>query len=581
MKTTRTLLLLTLVAMFFSSCQKDSVTLRLRFKGFTNDTKVYIDDNRFPQWIPEVDTINVNGLEYPVSVGNSSQENTVTVATSSNYLAVYPNSICQSISGNEATLLIPQHQEYRTAQVGNEVVQVVKAPMSAKVTSGNTLVFENGGALLAINVVNNYGQDPLMIDEITVSASDMALWGDATLDFSQTTPAYTVSSQVEGHNAVTLSSINQVLEAGGHKVFYIYVPETPSVVDNRYTILVSAHSSDHEGTFTRSQTTANAGTIARGDMAAFDFGLGDNGVTPVWARSEYPNGTIRGGKFSVSSRWQVYFSAGNLQYYCSSDSPQWRFAPAQIHICGADNNAPGANTGNWIDLFGWGTSGNLTNNYPYQTAFASSNYGDGQNDIASCLTDWGEYLSGHGILSYNSLPSYKSSDYPWRTLTQTQWLYLLNPTNANNRRRINGVGGIGHTFSIVSVNGTVGLLIYPDDFTQGGPTTLNPVPTVNLSDYLGCAFLPYAGYRDQAASGSDEGPSDTYYPGTSSTAWYWTSSVAYNSQGTATSNKAYALQINHQGSSNSASSTVISASSQFRYKGLPVRLVCNVPPSTK
>lgn len=31
MKTTRTLLLLSIVAMLFSSCQKDSVTFRLRF----------------------------------------------------------------------------------------------------------------------------------------------------------------------------------------------------------------------------------------------------------------------------------------------------------------------------------------------------------------------------------------------------------------------------------------------------------------------------------------------------------------------------------------------------------------------
>ena len=572
MKTTRTLLLLSLVAMLFSSCQKDSVTFRLRFKGFNHDAKVYIDDNRFPQWIPEVDAINVNGVEYPVS--NSNQGNTVTVATSSDYKAVYPSSIYQGINGAEASLLIPQHQEYRTANVNGSEVQVVEAPMSAKVSSGNTLIFENAGALLAINVVNDYGQDPLMIDGITVSASAMALWGDASLDFSQTTPAYTISSQVEDHNAVTLSSINHVLQPDGNKVFYIYVPATPDGVNNLFTISVSAHSSDHEGSFTRSQTTSGAGNIARGDMAAFDFNLGDNGVTAAWVRSEYPNGTIRDGKFSINGSTQVYFSAGNLQYYCSSDSPQWRFAPTQTHICGTDNNAPDDDTGNWIDLFGWGTSGNLSSNYPYQTSLEPSDYGDPTSNLESSLTDWGMYISTQStcIFSYNGLPSYRHNDYHWKTLTRNQWLYLLNPTNASDRRRINGVvGGLGHTFSIVSVNDTVGLLIYPDGFTQGGPTTLNPVPTVNLSDFPGCAFLPYTGYRDQAASGAD-----TYYPVTSSTATalYWTADYA-------TRSKAYALQINYQGSSNSASSTVISASSQFRYRGLPVRLVCNVPPSKK
>lgn len=580
MKTTRTLLLLSLVAMLFSSCQKDSVTFRLRFKGFNHDAKVYIDNNRFPQWIPEVDTINVNGVEYPVS--NSGQENTVTVATSANYLAVYPNSICQSISGNVATLLIPQHQVYRTAQVSNEVVQVVDAPMSAQVSSGSTLVFENGGALLAINVVNNYCQDPLMIDEITVSASAMALWGDASLNFSQSTPAYTITSQVEGHNAVTLSSINHVIEAEGHKVFYVYVPATPDDVDNRYTILVSAHSSDHEGTFTRSQTTANAGNIARGDRAALDFELGDDAVTKVWNRSEYPNGTIRGGKFSVG--WdsrnnrprQVFFSVGNLQYYCSSASPQWRFAPTQTHICGPDNNNPLANTGKWIDLFGWGTSGNLPNNYPYQTSFSASCYGNGTNDLSSRDEDWGYYITVQGNFSYNGLPSYRSNDYRWGTLTKSQWLYLLNPTNDSRKRSINGVGGLGHTFSIVCVNGIVGLLIYHDGFTQGGPTTLNPIPEVNLSNYPGCAFLPDAGYRGQSAGSSAE--SNTYYPSTSSTAWYWTADAVPIPQPTAVPNKAYALQINYQGST---TNIISNSSEQLRYIGLPVRLVCIVPPSSK
>ena len=581
MKTTRTLLLITLLTLFFSSCQKDSITLRLRFKGFNQDAKVYIDDNRFPQWIPEVDAINVNGVEYPVS--SSNQGNTVTVATSNNYLAVYPNDIYFSMDNSVASLQIPSHQYYRTTPMDNVVVQVVEAPMSAKVTNGNTLVFENGGALLAINVMNNYNQGTLMIDSITVSASAMALWGNASLDFSQSTPAYTITSQVADHNTVTLSSINHVLETSGHKVFYIYLPATPSGVNNLFTISIFAHSTDHEGTFTRSQTTENAGNIARGDMAAFDFNLGDDEVTKIWNFSEYPNGTIRGGKFSVSASRQVYFSAGNLQYYCSTDSPQWRFAPAQTHICGADNNAPDANTGRWIDLFGWGTSGNFANNYPYQTSCVYSYYGDGRSDLVMHLTDWGEYISSYStsILSYNGLPSYKSADNRWCTLTKTQWLYLLNPTNTSSGRRIGEVGGLGHTFSIVSVDGVVGLLIYPDGFTQGGPATLNPVPSVSLSDYPGCAFLPYAGYRDRFPTGSEERPSDTYYPSTSSTAWYWTADVGVNSQGTVASNKAYALQINYQGTTNNGASTVISPLNQYRYVGLPVRLVCWVPTNTK
>lgn len=570
MKKTRTLLLLSLVAMLFSSCQKDSVTFRLRFKGFNHDAKVFIDNNRFPQWIPEVDAINVNGVEYPVS--NSSQGNTVTVATSANYLAVYPNSVYQSISGNEAALLIPEHQLYRTAQVDNETVQVVEAPMSAKVSSGNTLVFENAGALLAINVVNDYVQEPLMIDEITVSASHMALWGNASLDFSQSAPAYTISSQVDGHDAVTLGPINHVLQPDGNKVFYIYVPATPSGVSdiNLYTISVSAHNTSGEGIFSRSQETQGSGNIARGNMAAVVFRLGTE-VSAEWTPYTTPYGTVQGGFFSISSGTQVYFSAGNLQYYCSSASSQWRFAPTQTYICGADNNNPAADTDKWIDLFGWGASGGRGTNQPYETSTEPSDYGSPYSNLTSSLDDWGFVLGNSNSIVYKGFPIYQSET--WKTMDVSQWEYLINPDGDFYHRLINGEGGLGHTFSIVSVNGTVGLLIYHDDFTQGGPTTLNPVPSVSLSDYPGCAFLPYTGYRNHAVSGSDGSLSNIYYPN-ESTAWYWTSNYA-------TLSKAYAMQFNYEGTNTNGVSTIIKKQGQFRYIGLPVRLVCNVPPSSK
>ena len=577
MKTNRLLLFLSLVTLLLSSCQKDSVTFRLRFKGFNHDAKVYIDDNRFPQWIPEVDAINVNGIEYTVN-GNG-EGNTVTVATSSNYRAIYPSSIYQGqgINDDEVSLLIPQPQEYRTANVNGFEVQVVEAPMSALVSNGSTLVFENAGALIAIDVTNDYNQGALMIDNITISADGMPLWGNATLDFSQTTPAFTINEQVEGHNSITLGPINYLMPYNEHKVFYVYVPAAPSGVNNHFTISVSAHNGVGEGSFSRSQTSQNAGNIIRGYMDILSFNLNNSGNTKTWTTYEYPNGTIQGGIFSIAKRTngtirKVFFSAGNLQYYCDSASHQWRIAPNQEDICGEDNNNPKANTGKWIDLFGWGTSGNMTSNCPYQTILSYSYYGHGSNDLSSNAEDWGQYLTDQNLLWYNGSPASWSNDYPWLTLTQSHWLYLLNPSNLGNRRRINGVGGLGHTFSIVSVNGTIGLLIYHDNFTQGVPATLSSIPEINLTQFPGCAFLPYAGYRYLNTSETIQS-SNTYYTN-SSQEWYWSANVGDNNH------LAKALQINYLGTATGAT-PMITIIDQPRYKGFPVRLVRDVHSNTK
>lgn len=61
------------------------------------------------------------------------------------------------------------------------------------------------------------------------------------------------------------------------------------------------------------------------------------------------------GLFSVSSTKTVSFSKGNLQYKASDNT--WRFAEHQYDYIGSENNAISSTNSNYIDLFGWGTSG--------------------------------------------------------------------------------------------------------------------------------------------------------------------------------------------------------------------------------
>ena len=63
--------------------------------------------------------------------------------------------------------------------------------------------------------------------------------------------------------------------------------------------------------------------------------------------------------FSVAANKKVVFAPGNLQYQASSGN--WRFAEQQYlyigNAAGNTNSGSRSTQSNWIDLFGWGTSG--------------------------------------------------------------------------------------------------------------------------------------------------------------------------------------------------------------------------------
>lgn len=164
-----------------------------------------------------------------------------------------------------------------------------------------------------------------------------------------------------------------------------------------------------------------------------------------------PTGAISG-KFSVSATKQVYFSKGNLRY----TSGAWSFFDNQWDYYteySADS---------W-DKFGWSTS---ATDYGKNTSSNTLGYpGD--------FVDWGATI-GTG----------------WRTLTGGiggEWEYLFNT------RTVNGGSGSGKSYTLgQSVNGKLGVVIYPDDYT-GSEYAGSDWSTFEAA---GCVFLPAAGYRN-------------------------------------------------------------------------------------
>ena len=191
-------------------------------------------------------------------------------------------------------------------------------------------------------------------------------------------------------------------------------------------------------------------------------------ATSEAAAPSVPEGAISG-VFSVSDGKQVYFSKGNLRYA----SGAWSFFDNQYDYY-TDYSADA-----W-DKFGWSTSATT---YGMNTSDQSSDYsGD--------FVDWGATM-GTG----------------WFTLSKDEWTYLFNT------RTVNGGTGSGKSYTLdQSVNGKLGVVIYPDNYT-GEVYSGSDWATFESA---GCVFLPAAGFR----SGTS-----VYYAG--SRGYYWSSSPGF------------------------------------------------------
>lgn len=206
------------------------------------------------------------------------------------------------------------------------------------------------------------------------------------------------------------------------------------------------------------------------------------------------------GLFSVSSTKKVYFSQGNLQYQPSTNT--WRFAEGQNNYLGAaasNTNRSETYTG-WLDEFCYGSSG-YNNKYPY-----GYNYTSGT--ISGTNYDWGVY---------NAISNGGNNSGLWRTLTASEWQYLIQSrSNATSRR------------GQASVDGKNGLVLLPDSWStpSGVNFTANPGNyTTNVytmsqwaqMEAAGAVFLPAAGRYDR--TGSDAG-----VHGVGTQGYYWSSS---------------------------------------------------------
>ena len=168
------------------------------------------------------------------------------------------------------------------------------------------------------------------------------------------------------------------------------------------------------------------------------------------------------------------------------------------------------------------------------------------------MADWG----------YNAISNGGNTEHQWRTLTNTEWVYVL-----NTRSTASGI-----RFAKATVNDVKGLILLPDDWssstyalnaTNNSGNVQYNVNVISASDWIilqnaGAVFLPAAGSRlDTTISGYSTTGSQ-YASG-----YYWTS-VHENSEAPG----AYVVNFIKSG--------VTPNYTHYRYVGLSVRVVCAV-----
>ena len=285
-----------------------------------------------------------------------------------------------------------------------------------------------------------------------------------------------------------------------------------------------------------------------------------------------PQGAING-LFSVSENKKVYFSQGNLQYQASTNT--WRFAEHQWDYIGGDYSYPGgsatisgtingSNNSNisstysgWIDKFGWGTSGRnhgAVCYQPWSTSTSNSDYfayGSSNSNLSDYTNeaDWG----------YNAISNGGNQIGLWRTLTQSEWDYVLFRRQTNSNMR----------FVKATVNNVIGLILLPDNWnastysfknvngTSGASCSDNVISATTWANVLqpsGIIFLPPGEERD--------GTKFNYGALLGNVFQYWSS--------TNSSDDSSAYVLFFRGDSGDGTVNVISCSKAW---GLSVRLV--------
>ena len=536
-----------------SSCQKDQQqpgTLSATMEDLMDkESKVVYDGSAFawqegdPIAVSRYTSANTRKGTYTASLTTSPNKATFTYSSESNsydvtndetyqgnYYAIYPHDVIYNrfdyASNGSFTQARPKlPATYRTDSDGH----LLGNPMFAT-SSTKRLTFKHICGLLRLQLQ----KENVSISSIKVSSASQALSGDFTVTLSGDVPSLQATGDVTDASKSVLLNLGSPTDLTTQKTFFIPLPA------GDYTDLTIELT---QPSGAKCEKTQQTGTFHIERSMYSTISLGENDLS----FSDVLQGAI-GGEFSISATKKVRFSQGNLQYKAGT----WRFAEHQYDVCtDAANLAPSSTSTDWIDLFGWGTSGyNGAMPYNYLQGIT---YGPNDNITSGDNSnyDWGVYndISNGGAAGQ------------WRTLKANEWKYIYHDrTNAAN------------LMAMAIVNGRKGLILLPDGWSPTGQPTYRGTSsnwTTNVNTYTiaqwkaledqGAVFLPQNGYRTVTSGTS--GVTSMSGQTTNEVGQYW-STTKGNSATTA-----YVFQFSGD------CATAHTSTKMYKYQGRFVRLV--------
>ncbi len=412
------------------------------------------------------------------------------------FRGIYPAGL---VTGTETVTVPSQYESHY-----NNGRQVLHLPMLAMAGAGdNAIRFRHATAAVRVLVKNSLDVD-VVVTDVRVSSAVGQLCGTRGVTLGVGTLAVAAQSGTIAEDDKQVSVMltdSPLLAHGGSSIFEVQVPILP-VVAGEMTITVNAHmagAAPGARNFTFTHTASHA-ALGRNVMMTARVNLSTNGGHTTEDTK---------GRFSVGENRWVVFAQGNLQYKYNTDAGTFRFAQNQYDIIGDGNSQIASNYSGWIDLMGWGTSGYQGSN-PWQSSTDEADYGPATGDIATTHYDWGVH---------NAIEKAGAAG-TWRTLTSSEWYYLLNDRNVTKR-----FAKVALTVGSTTVNG---LVLFPDSYnvTDGlvcnqtnlgyeGQENSNKL-SLSLWQQMeaeGAVFLPAAGYREGTST------NQVYGAG-----YYWSSS---------------------------------------------------------
>ncbi len=441
------------------------------------------------------DRVSLNGAEYTVTVSGNKAYVTGFNIPEVQFQGIYPAGL---VAGTQTVTVPSQYESYYSN--GRQVLHLPMLAMAG--ARADAIRFRHATAAVRVLVKNSLDVD-VVVTGVRVSSAEGQLCGTRGVTLGVGTLAVAAQSGTIAEEDKQVSVVltdSPVLAHGGSDIIEVQVPILPVAAGNM-TITVYAHmagAAPGARNFTFTHTASHA-ALGRNVMMTARVNLSTNGGHTTEDTK---------GRFSVGENRWVVFAQGNLQY--NAGTSKFRFAHNQYDMIGDGNRNIASNYSGWIDLMGWGTSGYGTS-YPYLSTTTVADYGPSSGDIATTHYDWGV----HNAIEKAGVAG------TWRTLTSSEWYYLLNDRSVTKR------------FAKVALtigNNTIvnGLVLFPDSYNIADGLVCNQtnlgyegqensnILTLGqwqLMEAEGAVFLPAAGYREGASPSSVGG-----------TGYYWSSS---------------------------------------------------------